>query len=184
MADSINALWDRAGEVEGANQIQARIIELRKKIDELDERAKVPEKIEYVEDTFKWIEKYTERLTSAQRSELNSLKERLERQRVKKNVAELERLKEDADELYRDVMYSQPEHWKGMLSYEYKHRAEMSDQAEANRLFDQGSRAISIDDVDGMRKAALRLLRLLPRDVQEDARRGSIGEGDGGLAID
>lgn len=182
--DAVNALWDRAGDVEGANQIQTRIIELRMKIDELDEQAKVPEKIEYVEDTFKWIEKYNDRLTSAQRSELISLKERLDRQRIKKNVGELERIKTDGDELYRDVMYSQPEHWKGMLSYEYKHRSEMSDQAEAKRLFDQGSRAISIDDVDGMRKAALRLLRLLPRDVQEEVRRGSIGEGDGGLEID
>lgn len=185
MVDAINELWVRAADVEGAQQIQTRIVELRMKIDELDERSKVPEKIEYVEDTFREIEIYSSRLNSAQRSELTSLKERLERQRTKKNVNDLERLKADGDELWRDVMHSQPEHWKGLMAYEYKHRDEMSDSAEARRLFDQGSRAISCEDVDMMRKCALRLLRLLPRDVQEDAiSRGHIEEGAGGLTAE
>ena len=71
-----------------------------------------------------------------------------------------------------------------MLSYEYQHRGEMTDQAEANRLFDQGARAIKLEDVDGMRKAALRLLQLLPQDAQESANRGVIGQGFSGLTAD
>ncbi len=183
--EAVNALWVRAGDVDGAQQLQTRIIELRMKIDELDERSKVPEKIEYIEETFRDIEHYSEKLTSSQRSELASLKERLEKLRTKKNVSELERLKADGDELWRNVMHSQPEHWKGLMAYEYQHRDEMSDQAEARRLFEQGSRAISCDDIDLMRKCALRLLRLLPRDIQEDAiNRGNIGNGAGGLTAD
>jgi hypothetical protein len=183
--EAVNALWVRAGDVDGAQQLQTRIIELRMKIDELDERSKVPEKIEYIEETFRDIEHYSEKLTSSQCSELASLKERLEKLRTKKNVSELERLKADGDELWRNVMHSQPEHWKGLMAYEYQHRDEMSDQAEARRLFEQGSRAISCDDIDLMRKCALRLLRLLPRDIQEDAiNRGNIGNGAGGLTAD
>lgn len=182
---AVNELWVRAGEVEGAQQLQTRIIELRMKLDELDERSKVPEKIEYVEETFRDIERYSSKLTSAQRSELADLKERLDRQRIKKNVAELERLKADGDELWRDVMHSQPEHWKGLLSYEYRHRDEMSDRTEANRLFDQAARAIQDEDINMMRKCGLRLLRLLPRDIQDDAlNRGNIGDGAGGLTVD
>lgn len=182
--DAVNELWVRAGEVEGAQQLQTRIIELRMKLDELDERSKVPEKIEYVEETFRQIECYSSKLTSSQRSELASLKERLDRQRTKKNVAELEKLKFEGDELWRDVMHSQPEHWKGLLAYEYRHRDEMSDQGEANRLFDQGARAIKMEDLEQMRKCALRLLRLLPREIQEDVNRGNIGEEAGGLTVD
>lgn len=182
--EEIDKLWVRAADVEGAQQLQTRIIELRMKLDEIEEQAKVPEKIANIEETFEWIEKYSDRLTSAQRSELAMLKERLEKQRLKKNVTELDRLNEDCLELYRDVMFSQPEHWKGMLSYEYQHRDEMTDQAEAHRLFDQGARAIKLEDVDGMRKAALRLLRLLPRDIQENANRGVIGQGFSGLTAD
>ena len=183
--EAVNKLWVRVGEIEGAQQLQTAIIELRMKIDELDERSKVPEKIEYIEETFSDIDHYANKLTSSQRSELASLKERLEKQRTKKNVSELERLKNEGDELWRDVMHSQPEHWKGLLAYEYKHRDEMTDQVEARRLFDQGSRAINCEDVDQMRKCALRLLRLLPRDIQEEAiNRGNIGEDAGGLTAD
>lgn len=182
--DEIDSLWVRAGEVEGSQQLQVRIIELRMKLDEIEEQAKVPEKIEEIEYALEEIEKFSDRQTSAQRSEVANVKERLDKQRVKKNVAELDRLKEDCGELYRDVMRNQPEHWKGLLSYEYQHRNEMSDTDEANRLFEQGSRAIKLDDLDGMRKAALRLLRLLPRDVQENANRGVIGQGFSGLTAD
>lgn len=181
---AVNELWNRANSVEGAQQLQMRIIELRVKLDDLEEQTKVPEKIAYVEETFEQIEKFSDRLNSSQRSELAMLKERLDKQRTKKNVAELERLKNEGDDLWRDVMHTQPEHWKALLAYEYHHRDEIADQAEANRLFDQGARAIKMDDIDGMRKAALRILRMLPREVQENADRGNIGSGTGGLTLD
>lgn len=182
--DEIESLWVRAGEVEGAQQLQMRIIELRMKLDEIEEQAKIPEKIEEIECALEEIERFANRQTSSQRSEVASVKERLSKQRVKKNVAELDRLKDDCWELYRDVMRNQPEHWKGLLSYEYQHRNEMTDPDEANRLFEQGALAIKLDNLDGMRKAALRLLRLLPRDVQENANRGVIGQGFSGLTAD
>lgn len=182
--DEIESLWVRAGEVEGAQQLQMRIIELRMKLDEIEEQAKIPEKIEEIECALEEIERFANRQTSSQRSEVANVKERLSKQRVKKNVAELDRLKDDCWELYRDVMRNQPEHWKGLLSYEYQHRNEMTDPDEANRLFEQGALAIKLDNLDGMRKAALRLLRLLPRDVQENANRGVIGQGFSGLTAD
>lgn len=182
--DEIESLWVRAGEVEGAQQLQMRIIELRMKLDEIEEQAKIPEKIEEIECALEEIEMFANRQTSSQRSEVANVKERLSKQRVKKNVAELDRLKDDCWELYRDVMRNQPEHWKGLLSYEYQHRNEMTDPDEANRLFEQGALAIKLDDLDGMRKTALRLLRLLPRDVQENANRGVIGQGFSGLTAD
>lgn len=181
---AVNELWDRVNSVEGSQQIQSRIIELRMKLDDIEEESKVPEKIEYVEETFDQIEKFSDRLTSSQRSELSALKERLDKQRAKKNIAELERLKEEGDELWRDVMRNQPEHWKSLLAYEYQHRNQIADQDEANRLFDQGAKAIKFDDLEGMRKAALRILRMLPREVQDNANRGNIGDGAGGLTMD
>lgn len=179
--NDINTKWAGAGDVEVANQIQERIIELRKKLDDIEEQAKVPEKIAEIEEYFAEVDHCAGNLSASQRSELDSLKEQLERCRTKKNVDVLERLKESALELWREVMQDRPEHWRGLLSYEYQHRNEMTDQAEASRLFAQGAKAIDTDDVDMMRKCALRLIRLLPPILQGSVPRGHIDGKDGGV---
>ena len=69
MLEDINSLWDGAGSVEGANQIQARLIELRMKLDDIQERAKIPEKREDIEYYIGRVEKCGSSISSAQRSE-------------------------------------------------------------------------------------------------------------------
>jgi molecular chaperone DnaK len=183
MIDDINSHWDGAGSVEGANQIQERLIELRMKLDDIEERAKIPEKVEEIEYYIGRVEKYETSITSAQRSELSLVKKELDRLRTKNDIGALDRLLEQMLDLWRDVMRDRPEHWRGLLQYVYQHRAEMSDKAEANRLFEQGAKAIEINDVDMMRKCGIRLLNLLPEDVKADAQRGHIGSEDGGLVV-
>ena len=183
MIDDINSHWDGAGSVEGANQIQERLIELRMKLDDIEERAKIPEKIEEIEYYIGRVEKYETSITSAQRSELSLVKKELDRLRTKNDIGALDRLLEQLLDLWRDVMRDRPEHWRGLLQYVYQHRAEMSDKAEANRLFEQGAKAIEMNDVDMMRKCGIRLLNLLPEDVKADAPRGHIGSEDGGLVV-
>ena len=183
MIDDINSLWDGAGSVEGANQIQERLIELRMKLDDIEERAKIPEKVEEIEYYIGRVEKYDTSITSAQRSELSLVKKELDRLRTKNDIGALDRLLEQMLDLWRDVMRDRPEHWRGLLQYVYQHRAEISDKAEANRLFEQGAKAIEINDVDMMRKCGIRLLNLLPEDVKADAQRGHIGSEDGGLVV-
>ena len=183
MIDDINSLWDGAGSVEGANQIQERLIELRMKLDDIEERAKIPEKVEEIEYYIGRVEKYETSITSAQRSELSLVKKELDRLRTKNDIGALDRLLEQLLDLWRDVMRDRPEHWRGLLQYVYQHRAEMSDKAEANRLFEQGAKAIEMNDVDMMRKCGIRLLNLLPEDVKADAQRGHIGSEDGGLVV-
>ncbi len=181
--DDINSLWDGAGSIEGANQIQERLIELRMKLDDIEERAKIPEKVEEIEYYIGRVEKYETSITSAQRSELSLVKKELDRLRTKNDIGALDRLLEQLLDLWRDVMRDRPEHWRGLLQYVYQHRAEMSDKAEANRLFEQGAKAIEMNDVDMMRKCGIRLLNLLPEDVKADAQRGHIGSEDGGLVV-
>ncbi len=183
MIDDINSHWDGAGSVEGANQIQERLIELRMKLDDIEERAKIPEKVEEIEYYIGRVEKYETSITSAQRSELSLVKKELDRLRTKNDIGALDRLLEQMLDLWRDVMRDRPEHWRGLLQYVYQHRAEMSDKAEANRLFEQGAKAIEMNDVDMMRKCGIRLLNLLPEDVKADAQRGHIGSEDGGLVV-
>ncbi len=181
--DAIDSLWIGAGSFEGANQVQKHIIELRIKLDDIEERAKIPEKIEEIEYYIGRIEKYETSITSAQRSELSLVKKELDRLRTKNDIGALDRLFEQMLDLWRDVMRDRPEHWRGLLQYVYQHRAEMSDKAEANRLFTQGAKAIEMNDIEMMRKCGIRLLNLLPEDVKADAQRGHIGSEDGGLVV-
>ena len=153
------------------------------KLDDIEERAKIPEKVEEIEYYIGRVEKYETSITSAQRSELSLVKKELDRLRTKNDIGALDRLLEQLLDLWRDVMRDRPEHWRGLLQYVYQHRAEMSDKAEANRLFEQGAKAIEMNDVDMMRKCGIRLLNLLPEDVKADAQRGHIGSEDGGLVV-
>lgn len=183
--ESIESLWVRAGEVEGAQQLQTAIIELRIKLDEIEERSKLPEKISDIEDNISDIEKYSNHLSPSQRTKLADIKARLERQSERGNISELARIKEEALDLWRDVMVAQPDFWKGMIAYAYQHQDEMSNPAEANRLFDQASSAMECDDIGSMRRCAMQLMRLLPPSVQEAvACRGNISQGAGGLTAD
>ena len=81
-------------------------------------------------------------------------------------------------------MRDRPEHWQGLLQYAYQHRGEMTNAAEADRLFEQGAKAIENNDVDMMRKCGIMLLNLLPETVREEVRRGHIASGDGGLVAE
>ena len=182
--DDINSLWDRAGSVEGANQIQQRIIELRMQLDLQEERAKIPEKIAEIERDIELVEEYGNTLTPPQRSELASIKSELERLRGKNDFRALDRLCDDVCGLWRNVIRDRPEYWQGVLRYAFQHREEMSNAAEADCLFEQGARAIENNDVGTMRKCGIMLLNLLPETVRADVRRGHIASGDGGLVAD
>ena len=81
-------------------------------------------------------------------------------------------------------MRDRPEYWQGLLHYAFQHREEMTNAAEADRLFEQGARAIENNDVGMMRKCSIMLLNLLPETVREDAQRGHIASGDGGLVAE
>ena len=48
----------------------------------------------------------------------------------------------------------------------------MTDLAKADRLFAQGARAIEANDLREMRRVAIQLWDLLPKDVAEEVKRG------------
>lgn len=179
----INSHWDGVGSIEGAKQIQARLIELRMKLDAIEERAKIPEKIGDIEYYIGRVEKFETSISSAQSSELSLVKNELDRLREKNDISALDQLLEQVLDLFRDVMRDRPEHWRGSLQYLYQHRAEMSDKDEANRLFSQANKAIEMNDVEMMRRCSWRLWQLMPEEAKAEAQRGHIASGEGGLVV-
>ena len=182
--EDINSLWDRAGSVEGANQIQQRIIELRMQLDKIEEVAKIPEKVGNIRDYISSLEQMENDLSPSQRSQLSDIRSALERLRSTENLAALDALEGEVGELWNNVVYNRAEYWQRVLRYAYLQVGKMADAAEAERLFEQGRKALRDDDVDLMRRCAIRLLNLLPDTVREKVQRGHIAAGDGGLVVD
>lgn len=168
----INSKWDTVGSVEGSKQIEARIIEMRVILDDLEEGAKFPEKVEEIKDRIEDIEEYSSEMNSAQRGELRDIKDRLAQIEAKKSISELERFKEDVLNLWREVYVDRFDFWAGNLAYLYKTRNRLPNTQEVMRLFDQGARAMEMKDKESVRRCVIRLWDLSPRDVVEEAKRG------------
>lgn len=168
----INSKWDTVGSVEGSKQIEARIIEMRVILDDLEESAKFPEKVEEVKGRIEDIEEYSSEMNSAQRGELRDIKDRLAQIEAKKSISELERFKEDVLNLWREVYVDRFDFWAGNLAYLYKTRNRLPNTQEVTRLFDQGARAMEMKDKESVRRCVIRLWDLSPRDVVEEAKRG------------
>jgi len=168
----INSKWDTVGSVEGSKQIEARIIEMRVILDDLEESAKFPEKVEEIKGRIEDIEEYSSEMNSAQRGELRDIKERLAQIEAKKSISELERFKEDVLNLWREVYVDRFDFWAGNLAYLYKTRNRLPNTQEVTRLFDQGARAMEMKDKESVRRCVIRLWDLSPRDVVEEAKRG------------
>ena len=168
----INSKWDTVGSVEGSKQIEARIIEMRVILDDLEESAKFPEKVEEIKGRIEDIEECSSEMNSAQRGELRGIKDRLAQIEAKKSISELERFKEDVLNLWREVYVDRFDFWAGNLAYLYKTRNRLPNTQEVTRLFDQGARAMEMKDKESVRRCVIRLWDLSPRDVVEEAKRG------------
>lgn len=170
--DDINSKWDAVDSVEGAAQIQRRIIALRMELDNLDESTKFPEKVRKIEDRFSDIEEYASEMSSAQRVEFEDLKRRLSEAEQRKNVTELERLTDDVLTLWNEVYVDRFDFWAGVLAYLYSTRDRLPATQEVTQLFNQGAQAIQAKDKKSVRRCVLRLWEISPPEVVEEAKRG------------
>ncbi len=170
--EDVDSRWDSAGSVEGAKQIEMRIIEARVLLDSLEESAKFPEKVEEVKRRIEEIEEYSSEMNAAQRGELKDLEARLVDVENRKNIVALERFKQDVLNLWREVYVDRFDFWAGNLAYLYKTRDRLPKTREVTRLFEQGARAMEMKDKETVRRCVIRLWDLSPQDVVEEAKRG------------
>ena len=178
----IDSRWDSAGSVEGANQIEMRIIEVRVLLDNLEESAKFPKKVNEVKGYIEDIEGCSSKMNSVQRGELKDFKSRIAKIEERKNIVELERFKQDILNLWCEVYVDRFEFWAGNLQYLFQTRDRLPQSQEIRRLFEHGGRAMEMKDKETVRRCVIRLWDLSPQDVVDNAPRGRIRKGDGGVA--
>lgn len=111
-------------------------------------------------------------MNSAQRKELTALKQHLDEIERKRDMVELERLKAEALDLWREVYADRFDFWAGNLAYLYQTRNRLPSSQEVIQLFEQGAKAMQNKDKDTVRRCVIRLWELSPQDVVEESKRG------------
>ncbi len=172
LLSDIDSRWSSADTVEGAKQIEMRIIEVRVLLDNLEEGAKFPEKVKDIKNRISETERRASEMSATQREELKAMKSRLTEIEASKDIAALERFQEEVFELWRDVHINSFDFLAGFLSFLYSTRERLPSSQEVTRLFDQGARAMEMKDKETLRRCVMRLLALAPRDVVEEVNRG------------
>ena len=172
IVSDIDSLWDSVESVEGANQIEARIIELRIILDDIEEKSKFPEKIKEIKDKFKEIEEHSSEMDNGQKNILSSLKKRIIEVEVNNDIAELERIEKEASTLWADVIAERFDFWASILAYMYQNKDKLPQSAEVNNIFKRGAQALQDKNKDIVRKCVFRLWEISPPEVVEEAKRG------------
>lgn len=172
LINEINALWDAAGSIEGAAQIQQRIVQIRIELDNLEENLKFPEEIEEMRNRFDDIEQCASEMTPSQQKELTALKKALNEIESRHDVSGLNRIKKDIFALWRNVYADRFEFWAATLAYLYQTKNRLPNTQEVSQIFERGASAIKARDKESVRKCVFRLWELSPADIVEKAKRG------------
>lgn len=162
-----------AGDFEIKQQAWKAILEARIALDADEDAADWPSKTEDAEDRIAMMnETVAKNGTAAQKDEAADIEDEIRRALGRKNADTLQRAVKKADDLRLKIDLARPEWWKGLLAYQYRQRGKMTNLAKADRLFEQGSRAIEANDIQEMRRVAIQIWDLLPEDVVEEVKRG------------
>ena len=173
LVDEAEKAANEASDFESKQQAFKAILEVRHALDEAEDAADWPNKTDETEKKIKWMNEAVGKWgDAAQKDEAADIEDEIRRALGRKNADTLQRAVKKADDLLAKVELTRPEWWKGLLAYQYRQRAKMTDLAKADRLFAQGARAIEANDLREMRRVAIQLWDLLPEDVAEEVKRG------------
>lgn len=162
-----------SGDVDALRQAQDRVIELRKKLDDIASKREWPERVEEAQVLLEKTDELVRKSSNPVLQEkAKGLRNRVEEYIVKHDIQGLNRSLEKIKEFYYSLLFEQSDFLKGYLAYLYQKRFQMENQTLANRLFNEGAALMEKEDVSGIRRIISQLLNLLPEDVQEEIQRG------------
>lgn len=162
-SQDIAGLLANAGDPDAASQAEIRLLELRVGIDSLEDSMKFPAMLKEAEEIFEKLKAdVDERGTASQKSQTGKWREELNSIAESQDANKLRRLQDKILEMHRSFLQSDPEFWQGLLSYLYEKRANMRDQATADRLFNLCVQHIQSKNIPGMANIVRQLWQLLP----------------------
>lgn len=157
---------------DSARKAYSRLLELRVKLDEVEDRMAWPGQVAEARETVERMADVADEFGSdEQKRRADRLKAEVDEAIASRKPERLKRKCDQVFELNRDILFEQPGFWVGFFNRLVNDRGRMLDRAQADRLVDQGRRCIEANKVQGLRNVVFQLLDLLPQEEAEAARR-------------
>jgi molecular chaperone DnaK len=159
-------------EREALDTCQRRRIELDARLDEIEEHLTWPVVIAEAEAQIAGGREMVEQYGSPQDvADFSRLIEETRKAIASKNADSVRQKTRNISQLVMQVLMKLPGWWLGQLEHlETEYKGNMSNQAEAERLFAQGHRAITNQDFESLKTAVRQLWGLLPDEMVEQLR--------------
>lgn len=152
-------------------QFQNRLTELKGAIDEVEAATEWPILLQEVEEQLQNARQVLdEQGTTEEKQNLQTLQNDMQKAIDSQDTDILRRHIEQIHSVGMQVVLRQTEIWIYWLQDMEKQTASMTDVAQAERLFEQGRRAVNNEDLESLKAAVQQLFALLPREQQEEIR--------------
>ena len=157
---------------EALDTCQRRRIELDARLDEIEEHVTWPVVIAEAEAQIAGGRDMVQQYGNSQdMADFSRLTEETRKAIASKNADSVQQRTRNLTQLVMQVLMRLPGWWVGQLEHlETEYKSNMSNQAEAERLFAQGHRAITNQDFESLKTAVRQLWGLLPDEMVEQLR--------------
>ena len=159
------------GDPDAVVECETRLLDLRTEIDNVESALEWPTLVSEAQQVLSEARAIVyEHGEPAERSRLQALERDLQRAIDARDADPLRRQEDEIRSLGLGILTRQPSFWVGFFQYLESQAPNMRDRAQASQLIAQGQRAMSTNDLDGLRAVCRQLTGLLPPEEQEKAR--------------
>lgn len=152
-----------------AEQFDKNLLEFMVALDEVEGVLEWPTLVKRAGEAAESLENLVqEHGTPEQVAKAMELTDRLEDIVAREDVERLKKHTTRVEDLYTQVLMEIPAFWVSMLRDMVNAQSQMNDPARAQQLISQGNRCIAGNEIDGLRNVCVQLIRMLPRDVQDE----------------
>lgn len=152
-------------------QFQNRLTDLKEATDDLEDAAEWPNLLQEAEEQLQSTRQVVdEDGTAEEKQNLRTLENGMQKAIDSGDPDILREHIEQISSIGMQIVLRKPEIWIYWLQDLEKQTASMTDVAQAERLFEQGRRAVNDEDLESLKAAVQQLFALLPREQQEEVR--------------
>ncbi|MGA3169657.1 MAG: Hsp70 family protein [Chthoniobacteraceae bacterium] len=149
-----------------------RLLELKLKLDEIENALKWPTTLADVKEWRGYLVKLADEHGSAQqRARVSELGEEIDEIIERKQMDRMPRKLEQVQQLYYQILFTLPSFWVNQFQRLEKDKGKMNDCDKAGRLFEMGRNYLANNNVTGLQNVVRQLWDLTPPEVVEAAQR-------------
>ena len=149
-----------------------RLLELKLKLDEIENALKWPTTLADVKEWLGYLLKLSDDHGSAQqRARVRELGEEIDEIIERKQMDRMPRKLEQIQQLYYQILFTLPSFWVNQFQRLEKDKGKMKDRDKAERLLEMGRNYLANNNATGLENVVRQLWDLTPQEVVEAAQR-------------